>query len=179
MKIYFDSEFTGLIKNTDLISIGCIAENGRQFYAEFTDYNSRLIDDWLQKNVIENLLYNDRDHFIKKEENSIFMKDIKPNIKNAFESFILDMDSVTMFSDISSYDWVLFCDLWGGALNIPDKIDPFCRDIGHYLEQNGFDPFNQNREKILEKEGITIEGTKHNSLYDAKVIKALANLFGV
>ncbi len=34
MNIYFDTEFTGLHKNTTLISIGMIAENGRTFYAE-------------------------------------------------------------------------------------------------------------------------------------------------
>ena len=28
MKIFFDTEFTGLHKNTELISIGLIAENG-------------------------------------------------------------------------------------------------------------------------------------------------------
>ena len=38
MRIFFDTEFTGLHQNTTLISIGCIDENGRTFYAESTDY---------------------------------------------------------------------------------------------------------------------------------------------
>lgn len=178
MKIYFDTEFTGLVKNSDLISIGCVTENGHQFYAEFMDYNPLLVDDWLQKNVIDNLLFNDRDKFIKRDGNSIFMKDIKRNIKDTFEIFISDMKYVIMVSDISSYDWVLFCDMWEGALNIPKKIDPFCRDIGHYLEDKGYNPFKHSREGILKKKGIVIDGDKHNSLYDAKVIKEIANLFG-
>ena len=37
MKIFFDTEFTGLHKNTTLISIGLVAENGKKFYAEFND----------------------------------------------------------------------------------------------------------------------------------------------
>ena len=43
MKIFFDTEFTGLHKNTTLISIGMIAEDGKTFYAEFTDYNENNV----------------------------------------------------------------------------------------------------------------------------------------
>ena len=39
MKIFFDTEFTGLYKNTELISIGLIAENGYTFYGEITNYD--------------------------------------------------------------------------------------------------------------------------------------------
>lgn len=55
MKIFLDSEFTGLVQNTSLISLGLIDENNNSFYAEFTDYNKNLIDKWLCKNVISNL----------------------------------------------------------------------------------------------------------------------------
>lgn len=37
MKIFFDTEFTGLHKDTTLISLGMISEDGRRFYAEFND----------------------------------------------------------------------------------------------------------------------------------------------
>jgi hypothetical protein len=37
MKIFFDTEFSGLHKNTTLISIGCISEDGKTFYAELED----------------------------------------------------------------------------------------------------------------------------------------------
>ena len=40
MKIFFDTEFTGLHKNTELISIGLIAENGNMFYGEITNYTT-------------------------------------------------------------------------------------------------------------------------------------------
>ena len=39
MKVFFDTEFTGLHQNTTLLSIGLVAENGRSFYAEFMDYD--------------------------------------------------------------------------------------------------------------------------------------------
>ena len=57
MKIFFDTEFTGLHKNTTLISIGLFDENGRNFYAEFNDYDESQCDDWIQDNVIKYLAY--------------------------------------------------------------------------------------------------------------------------
>lgn len=58
-KIYYDSEFTGLHKDTTLISIGLISECGtKTFYAEFLDYDKSQVDDWIQNNVIDNLLFN-------------------------------------------------------------------------------------------------------------------------
>ena len=38
-KIFLDTEFTGLHKNTTLISLGLVSECGKTFYAEFTDYD--------------------------------------------------------------------------------------------------------------------------------------------
>jgi len=56
MKIFFDTEFTGLHQNTTLISIGLISSDGRTFYAEFNDYDENQVDDWIKDNVIANLL---------------------------------------------------------------------------------------------------------------------------
>lgn len=58
-KVFFDTEFSGLHKNTTLISIGLISECGKTFYAELTDYDTTQIDGWLQTNVLDNLLLND------------------------------------------------------------------------------------------------------------------------
>jgi hypothetical protein len=43
-----------------LISIGLIADTGDTFYAELTDYDPDQIDDWLQENVLNNLVLTDR-----------------------------------------------------------------------------------------------------------------------
>ena len=48
-KIFFDCEFTGLHKNTTLISIGLISDCGKTFYAEFTDYDKGQVDDWIKQ----------------------------------------------------------------------------------------------------------------------------------
>ena len=55
MKVFFDTEFTGLHKDTSLISIGLISEDRRCFYAELTDYDEKQCDDWIRENVIKHL----------------------------------------------------------------------------------------------------------------------------
>lgn len=55
MNLFFDCEFSGLRKNTTLISIGIVAENGKKFYAEFSDYDREQCDDWITENVIKHL----------------------------------------------------------------------------------------------------------------------------
>jgi hypothetical protein len=59
LNYFLDTEFTGL-QNTTLISIGLIADTGDTFYAELTDYDPDQIDDWLQENVLNNLVLTDR-----------------------------------------------------------------------------------------------------------------------
>ena len=54
MKIFFDTEFTGLYKDTQLISIGLVSEDNREFYAEITDFNNKNIDEWIKENVLLN-----------------------------------------------------------------------------------------------------------------------------
>ena len=66
MRIYFDTEFTGLHQRTTLNSIGLISETGKTFYGEFADYDKTQIDEWIQKDVIDNTL------FLKKDNNITF-----------------------------------------------------------------------------------------------------------
>ena len=54
-KIFFDTEFTGLHQNTSLISIGLISEDGKEFYAEVSDFDKTQVNEWLEENVIKNL----------------------------------------------------------------------------------------------------------------------------
>ncbi len=57
MRVYLDTEFTGFHQGTTLVSIGCVATNGRTFYAELTDYDESQVNGWLNDNVIAHLRY--------------------------------------------------------------------------------------------------------------------------
>jgi hypothetical protein len=69
---------------------------------------------------------------------------------------------------------VLFIDLFGGAFDIPSNVNASCHDINQdiawYYRVSEKEAFDMCREDII----LTpIEGDKHNSLYDAKVIHAI------
>jgi hypothetical protein len=181
MKIFFDTEFTGLHKNTTLISIGMIDENERCFYAEFTDYDDSQCDDWIKENVINHLrrkgthnLYMEAYDRINKETSIV---GTKSQIKEKLEDWLSIYDEVELVSDVCHYDMVLFIDLFGTAFDLPQNVNPAChdinQDIGRYYEISEKEAFDFSREELLQNNAIVIEGDKHNSLYDAKVIKTI------
>ena len=181
MKIFLDTEFTGLHQYTTLISIGIVSEFGDTFYAEFADYDKNQVDDWIQENVINNLCligkYNDPTWFhLDNLDDNIHMS-VSGNIKyikmmlDEWFDVVLDNNeenNIEIWSDCLSYDWVLFNQLYGNALNLPDFIYYIPFDICTFMKLAGVDP-DISREEFI---GNSVEGDKHNSLYDAKVIKA-------
>lgn len=173
MRVFFDTEFTGLHQNTTLISIGLIAEDGEEFYAELTDYDKDQIDGWLQDNVMDNLLIMNNGRY------AYLLSPVKDGIETEFgfagdrvyvahqlRDWLSQFDSVEIWSDCLSYDWVLFNQLFGHAFNIPKNVYYIPFDICTLMKIKGVDP-DINREEFA---GMT--GAKHNALHDAKVIKA-------
>ena len=180
MKIFFDTEFTGLHKNTELISIGLIAENGNTFYGEITNYDKSQVDDWIQKNVINNLKHNGH-HIIEETKESYEISMNFEDVSFALNKWLKQFDTVEWVSDVCHYDMVLLIDLLtnhGSALDLPyGKINSACHDINQDIAEayhiSEILAFDKSREEILKDSKIEITGEKHNSLYDAKVIKAI------
>lgn len=185
MNLYFDTEFTGLHKDTTLVSIGIISEDGRTFYAELTDYDKTQIDDWLQENVINNLLMEapvkgEEEYYLatRSEDNaygvdlyssySVQLRGDKQVVADELNKWVKQFDNIKIWSDCLAYDWVLFNHLFGHAFNLPSNIYYIPFDICTLFEVKGVDP-DISREEFINH---SIKGDKHNSLYDAKVIKA-------
>jgi hypothetical protein len=171
MKIFFDTEFTGLHQNTTLISIGMIAEDGRTFYVELYDYDKSQVDMWILENVIDNLSFNNIDYMYDAEWIGDGVdcrgKVCNSELKYKLQAWLGQFDKVELWSDCLSYDWVLFCDLFGGAMKIPDNVYYIPFDICTLFKVKGIDP-DINREEFAEIDG---DIKKHNSLHDAKIIK--------
>lgn len=163
MKIFFDTEFTGLHQNTTLISIGLISEDDRVFYAEFTDYDQSQVSKWVQENVIDNLYLTE--NLTVFDANTTLVKGDKEYVKQVLSSWLSQFDQVEMWSDCLAYDWVLFNEIFGGAFSIPSNIYYIPFDICTLFKVKGVDP-DINREMFVEQ-----IGTKHNAIHDARIIK--------
>jgi hypothetical protein len=95
-------------------------------------------------------------------------------VAKAFTEWLEEYDDVQFISDVCHYDMVLLIDLFGDAFSLPDGVSAVCHDINQdiaaWKEISDAEAFDASREELLAE---PIEGAKHNSLYDAKVIKAI------
>lgn len=177
MRVFFDSEFTGLYQNAALISIGLVAENGKEFYAEFDDYDrpgAHKPDQWVEDNVIKKLTIKEDYLFHTLDNSSWKVKWNTQNIADALSRWFIMLyeesgGALEMWSDCLAYDWVLFCDMFGGAMHIPDCIYYIPMDICTLMKVKGVDP------DISREEFVGMDGDKHNSLHDARVIRFCYN----
>lgn len=182
LKIFFDTEFTGLRKDTTLISIGLVSEDNRQFYAELIDYNEKQCDDWIKENVIEKLY---KCGWKEREQKYIpnYHLGAKLEIGKVLGNWLVQFDSVEFVSDVSHYDMVLLIDLLGGVWGLPKHICPACIDINQDISRKYSitlqEAFDKSREDILYQNHREwkVKGDKHNALYDAKVIRELYQIF--
>ena len=205
MLLFFDMEFTGLHKKTTPISLGIVSEDGKTFYAEFTDYNIFQVTSWIDKNVIENLKFPvpapGEDYYCIDSraktnpiENDLYdswnteMNGTLYIINERLNNWLMQFDSIQFVSDVCHYDFVLLIDILtngGTAIDLAENISAVCHDINmdiarhyHISDREAFD---MSREKIMNdlcKTEDIVTGNKHNSLYDAEVIKAIYEEIG-
>jgi DNA polymerase III epsilon subunit-like protein len=164
MKIFFDTEFTGLHQHTSLISIGFVTEDNRSFYAELSDYKKSQLTDWHRANVITYL----KSGKTNAQGQDWYVHGTRRSVTKHLTAWFSQFDAVELWADVLAYDWVLFCELFGGAFGIPKNIhyQPF--DVATLLKLIGENP-DVNREQYANLP----DGEKHNALWDAQVTKAV------
>lgn len=127
MKYFFDTEFieygpTPVNKGTiDLISIGIISEDGREYYAVTSEFDGSKADDWVKENVLAKL------------QGETF----KPRAQISAEimDFILQSSEKPEFwAYYADYDWVAFCWLWGRMIDLPKIFPMYCMDLKQAMD---------------------------------------------
>lgn len=180
-KVFYDSEFTGLHSRTSLISLALVSEDGRKLYAEFTDYDESQVDDFVRDNVLANT------HWLNKNTRQINSTDLdtvqtlttfygdKHYIANGVSSWLKQFELVQIWADHVSYDWVLFCELFAGALNLPNHIHYIPMDLCTFMECHGYNAdcdrteFAQPILGRLNGKRDSNHSKQHNALYDAEI----------
>lgn len=172
-KLFLDVEFTGLHKLTTLISIALVAEDGKKYYAEFTDFDKYQIDDFLRQHVLSKRTLAEYDFERDYDPNADLVL-VKGDIDTVYATMLRWLEQykehgVEMWGDLLAYDWVLFISIFGNGLNLPKFIDYIPMDLCTALKLYGEDK-DVNREVFAYGEEIAEanKGKKHNSLYDAE-----------
>jgi len=145
-KFFFDSEFIEDGKTIELISIGIVSEEGKEYYAISREFNEFDANEWVIKNVISKLEDN-----ITRKPRSAIRTDILRFVGDSVPIFV---------ANHASYDWVLLCQLFGKMIDLPKTWPTWCFDVRQLEQELG-------RPKMPEqKDG------EHNALADAKHTKA-------
>lgn len=181
----------GDLTSIDRIPFGDTTFSGKpflSFYAE-TIRKSIRIDPWVAKNVEPYLMYNKNgsrkrtfsshpamnclqcDDTLTNKSSVVCCGD-NDNIAGLLKDWLAAFNlPIRIWSDTLAYDWVLFCELFGGARNLPEFINYIPMDIATLFWICRIDP-DINREEFI-KEYVNyfrFNPVKHNALWDAQCI---------
>lgn len=142
-KIFFDTEFSRLTASAQIMSIAFVNEQGEYYQGRF-DFSEDSLHEWVIENVVPHLPTNEF------------------SLPEAMK--IIGDEPVEFWGYAPMYDWVLFCDLFGGALNLPKNIFWIPKDWCALAEKSGL-PFDQNPLELFPQNG------KYGALEDALALR--------
>ena len=122
MKFYLDTEFYEDGRTIDLISIGVVCEDGREFYAVNRDADLSRVSRWVRENVLPSLPPDSDPAWkpraaIAYEMESFVTRQLSTNDKPEFYGYYAD------------YDWVVVCQMFGTMMDLPKSFPMFCMDL--------------------------------------------------
>lgn len=169
MRLFLDTEFTGLHQESTLISLGIVSETGISFYAEFTDYDPDQFNEWLEANVLKHLTLNfyGQEYVNVDGDGCVWVRGNSEHIKAQLTVFLKQFQEVEFWLDYAAYDWVLFCELFGGSMYLPENVYYIPFDLMTLLKMHGVDPDVSRQEFVKD---IYTGSVKHHALEDAKLI---------
>jgi hypothetical protein len=135
--IFIDTEFSGLHQNGQLLSLALVPDEGPWFYAVFTDADTSGLSAWHQENVVPHLRLSDAQ--LAKLPEGDYILGTQEQILPLLLDYLAVFETAVMWADVPAYDWVLFCELFGGAFGLPKNIHYIVRDLATLLEAKGYD----------------------------------------
>lgn len=169
-QLFFDSEFTGLHQQTTLISLAFVSNQGAEFYAEFNDFDRQQCDEWIEQNVlthsrwISNPSAKTGDY---SNDQTTMLYGNRQLICQSLKIWLNQFDAVEIWADCYAWDWVLLCELFGGAFQLPKQVFYMPFDLASLFRFNGLDA-DTNRAEFVQCSDLT----PHNALDDARIIQA-------
>lgn len=145
MRLYIDTEFyeNGPTVPIQLISIGIVSDSdGWEYYAENAEADLDNVSDWLKLNVVPHLKGPKKSREAIKQDITDFIGKHHPEIWGYF----------------ADYDWVLFCQIFGRMIDLPENFPKYCMDLKQLMIHT----------RIGRSELPKQEGQEHHALEDAR-----------
>lgn len=185
MRYWLDTEFIEDGKTIDLISIGIVAEDGRELHLGNRECDFNKASDWVVDNVLLPMGF---ERMPKCEWREGFMKPVDPAfwvsrdvIKCDVAEFLEAVPSIdtelnvhwglkdgvaspTMWGEWCSYDWVAFAQIFGTMMDLPSGFPMRINDV---MQLKDMVPSG----KVGFPESLETAGN-HNALLGAKTVQA-------
>jgi hypothetical protein len=127
VRFFYDCEFIEDGKTIDLVSIGVVDENGREFYAVSTEFNPTRAGQWVREHVLDKLpspadpAWCDR-----------------ATMRARLLKFLnRGRDRVELWAWFAAYDHVVLAQLWGDMPALPRELPRFTRELRQRWEDVG------------------------------------------
>lgn len=169
MRVYYDTEFleSGPTKPIEFISIGLVAEDGRELYLVNREAPWRQIkhNEWLMENVIPQLPqpHGDwRNHMPKSWLIDLTHPSVRTRaaIAPAVSAFLTATPDLELWAWYGAYDHVVLAQLFGRMVDLPRGVPMWTNDLRQEMHRLG-DP----------EGGPMQECGMHNALDDARYLK--------
>jgi 3' exoribonuclease, RNase T-like len=144
---FFDTEFLDDGKTIELISIALVPEDPKlpEYYAESSEFDwGKRGTEWLRKHVLPNLKPG-------------WPLDERTQIARQIQSHILRFGKPEFWGYFPSYDWVVFCQLYGAMVDMPEPFPHRPNDLAQLMAWHG-----------IKKTDLPPMPTTHNALDDAR-----------
>ena len=149
MRYFVDTEFAEDGRRLELISIGVVSEDGREYYAEHDGFDESLCNPWVRKNVLPKL-------------GPVSEREPREAIAWELSKFVTMEEPPEFWTYFGSYDWVALCWIFGRMVDLPGHFPMFCHDLQQWWWQLG-------RPRIKPAD----PDNEHNALADAHWNKLL------
>jgi hypothetical protein len=130
VRFFYDCEFIEDGRTIDLVSIGVVGEDGREFYAVSTEFDPTRAGAWVRSNVLPKL---------PSVGNSAWRS--RARIRTDLLAFLTEPgNDVELWAWIAAYDHVALCQLWGAMPALPRALPRFTRELRQRWEDAGRPP---------------------------------------
>lgn len=171
MRFFFDTEFIEDGRTIDLVSIGVVSEDGREYYAQHIEFTPSKASQWVKDNVLSLLRRCNRAWDLQTE--ILAHKGTgkcspscpwRSRAEIGRELVAFCGRSPEFWADHAAYDWVALCRVFGTMMDLPTNWPMFCRDV------------QQTRDELVRRLGVAgvvawpsrHYSPEHHALQDAK-----------
>ena len=127
MRYFYDTEFIEDGQTITLVSIGIVAEDGREYYAVSTDFDGTRANRWVRENVLAKLP--NLDNPVWKPQRQI--RD------EVYEFLTFGGHRPELWAWVGAYDHVVFAQLWGDMTKLHKDLPRFTRELKQYWDMAG------------------------------------------